>query len=684
MCGIAGLVNLNGTSQVPPGVLRRMSQAIVHRGPDEDGYFEPGDITSAGSRRGMAGDAVGLASRRLSIVGLFDGRQPISNEDRQITVVFNGELFDYPEVRAQLQAKGHQFRTRCDTELLPHLWEDKGESMLEKLRGQFAIALWDQRRRQLVLARDRFGICPLFWTRQGDWLLFASEIKALIASGMVPVRPDPRGIHHIFTFFAQPGPVTCFEGIHCLVPGRYLSIRPGHGGEAAQIEERTYWQVDFPDAGDEVEPKSKAQLAQDFEAVLTKAVERRLRADVPVVSYLSGGVDSSTVVALGTHLRKSSGGSPIPTFTIQVDSPGLDEVNEARVVADYLGARPVVVKFGTQEALATYPELIRAAECPVIDTSCAALLLLAREVHHQGYKVALTGEGADEWLAGYPWFKVHKLLRSLDAVPGLPLSSWLRKAYMKRMGADFDRLQMPRTVAAAGGPNAWLDFYGLFSTAKLRLFSPEMWDQLGDHLPYDDLDLNLERAKRWSPLNRSLMLGGRIMLSGHLMCSKGDRVAMNSSVETRYPFLDEDVFAFMAQLPPRWKLHRFREKYALRLLAERWVPKSIAWRPKAMFRAPFDSFHGENGTMPEFVEQLLSEESLRKTGFFDAKAVAHWRKAFRNLGKRSGMRLAIEMGLVGVVATQLWYHSFVDASLADLPSSACPVLPLSTVGEPAA
>ena len=165
------------------------------------------------------------------------------------------------------------------------------------------------------------------------------------------------------------------------------------------------------------------------------------------------------------------------------------------VVADYLGARPVVVKFGTQEALATYPELIRAAECPVIDTSCAALLLLAREVHRQGYKVALTGEGADEWLAGYPWFKVHKLLRCLDAVPGLPLNIWLRKAYMKRMGIDFERLQMPRTVAAAGGPNAWLDFYGLFSTAKLRLFSPQMWDQLGDHLPYDDLDLNLERRQ---------------------------------------------------------------------------------------------------------------------------------------------------------------------------------------------
>jgi asparagine synthase (glutamine-hydrolysing) len=211
-----------------------------------------------------------------------------------------------------------------------------------------------------------------------------------------------------------------------------------------------------------------------------------------------------------------------------------------------------------------------------------------------------------------------------------------------------------------------------------------MWGMLGDHCPYDDLQLDVERAKRWSPLNRSLMFGGRVMLAGHLLCSKGDRVAMNSSVETRYPFLDEDVFAFMAHLPPRWKLRRFREKYALRLVAERWVPKDIAWRPKAMFRAPFDSFHGDAGAMPKFVEQLLRAESLRRTGFFDPRAVAYWREGFRKLSQHSGSRLAIEMGLVGVVATQLWYHTFVDASLADLPSLANWPRPLARIEDSAA
>jgi asparagine synthase (glutamine-hydrolysing) len=260
----------------------------------------------------------------------------------------------------------------------------------------------------------------------------------------------------------------------------------------------------------------------------------------------------------------------------------------------------------------------------------------------------------------------------------LPVSQWLRRALVTWLGADFERLHTARTHAAIGGPNAWLDVYGPYSTTKLQLFSPEMWERLGDHLPYEDLGLNLERAKRWSPLNRSLMLGGRIMLAGHLLCSKGDRIAMNSSVETRYPFLDEDVFAFLAQLPPAWKLRRFREKYALRLMAQRWLPAEIAWRTKAMFRAPFDSFHGDGNGVPSFVDQLLSKESLRKTEFFDEPTVTRWRNEFRTFAKNGPRRLWIEMGLVGVIATQLWYHTFVDASLAELAGWAPAPVPLAT------
>ena len=666
MCGIAGIVNLTEPTAIDAHVVHRMADAMIHRGPDEDGYFfRPG---------------IGMANRRLSIVGLADGRQPISNEDGSVSVVFNGELFDYLEVKAQLSAKGHRFRTHCDTELIPHLYEDHGEGMFEKLRGQFAIALWDERKQQLLLCRDRFGICPLYWSRQGDLLLFASEIKALLASGLVSAKPDPRGINHVFTFFAMPGPVTCFADVSCLLPGRYLRIREG------SVEERVYWEIDFPDAGQEEQRafrrfggNASSPVIDEFEAVMKKAVERRLRADVPVVSYLSGGVDSSVVVALACAQRRSEGKGPIPTFTISVqDDPALNEKSEAAEVARHVGCEEVVVDCGRQEVLDTYPALIRAAECPVIDTSCAALLMLARKVHQCGYKVALTGEGADEWMAGYPWYKIHRLLGMLDFIPGLPLSGVARRAYLRMTGAPKVSWDAARRVQeAVGGDNAWLDVYGLFGSSKARFFSAGMWEQLGDHLPYADLRLNLERAKKWHPLNRSLYLGARVMLPGLLLASKGDRVAMNSSVETRYPFLDEEVFAFLAKLHPCWKMCGLRDKLILRHLAERWVPRSIAWRRKAMFRAPLDGFH--TTTLPTFVDQLLSPESLKNTGYFDVAAIGHWRDAFRTMRAGSNQRTMVEMGLVGVVATQLWHHTYLGGGLADLPAWSPPIVHESPV-----
>jgi asparagine synthase (glutamine-hydrolysing) len=326
----------------------------------------------------------------------------------------------------------------------------------------------------------------------------------------------------------------------------------------------------------------------------------------------------------------------------------------------------VVVDFGRQEMLSTYPELIRAAEGPVIDTSCAALLMLARAVHRDGYKVALTGEGADEWLAGYSWYKIHRLLNCLDVIPGLQLSQYARRAYLRLTGAPKFPWDMVRKVEASiGGPNAWLNLYGLFGSQKLRFFSQAMWEQVGDHVPYADLELNLDRARKWHPFNRSLYLGARVMLPGLLLAAKGDRVAMNSSVETRYPFLDEEVFAFLAPLHPVWKMRDLRDKLIQRYLAARWLPHSVAWRRKGMFRAPLDGFHMD---VPTFADQLLSPDSLRKTGYFDAAAVAQWRSAFRKMPAGSNQRTMVEMGLAGVVATQLWHHTYIDGSLADLPA----------------
>ncbi len=653
MCGIAGIVHLSGNANIDPSVLERMAQAIVHRGPDEDGFF---------FRPGIA-----MASRRLSIVGLNDGRQPIANERENVSVVFNGELFDYPAVRRQLADRGHRLRTSCDTEILPHLYEDHGEGMIEKLRGQFAFALWDDQNRRLLLARDRFGICPLYWTRTQfdgeDWLLFASEIKALLASGMVVAEPDVRGINTAFTFFALPGPVTSFKGIQLLLPGHYMDVQPGSSHQA--VSDRTYWQMDFPDKGDE-RPRN-ASDPEKLQELLMRSVEKRLRADVPVVSYLSGGVDSSTVLALGCELRKN--GPPIPSFTISIQDPHLSEESEAALVARHLGVEPVVVKCGREEVLNTYPDLVASAEAPVVDTACASLLLLAREVHRRGYKVALTGEGADEWLAGYPWFKYQQVFKWLDKIPSLGMSA--RRLCQRFLGLPrFSFALLQRTLKAAAGPNAWMNVYGAYATGKLRLFSQSMWDRLGDHVPWEDLLIDTERASRWHPLNRSVYFGGRIMLPGLLLAAKGDRVAMHSSVETRYPFLDEDVFDFTAGLDPRWKLSGFRDKVILRHLASRWIPQEIARRPKAMFRAPLDSFPAVVNDSRTFVDDLLSASSLRKTDYFDTDAVAFWRGRAGSMRNNSMARTMVEMALVAVISTQLWHHLFIDGSLADLPSFA--------------
>jgi asparagine synthase (glutamine-hydrolysing) len=336
------------------------------------------------------------------------------------------------------------------------------------------------------------------------------------------------------------------------------------------------------------------------------------------------------------------------------------------------------VNCGSAEVLDNYARLTRAAESPVIDTSCVALLLLAEEVHARGYKVTLTGEGPDEFLAGYPWFKVDRLLGYLDVMPGVRLSQAARRLFLKLTGAPKIRWDyVRRTFAAVGGHSAWLDLYGLMGLNKMRFFTPQLQEELAEHIPYADLGINLDRVRRWHPLNRALYVGIRAHLPGHLLNAKGDRVAMQSSVETRYPFLDEDVFDYLAKVHPRWKLHGFTDKYLLRRLAERWLPQSIARRKKAMFRAPFDSFFPETAA-PVWVEQLLSEESLNKTGYFDAAALRHWRERFRTLRAGSSRRTSVEMGLVGVLATQLWYQQFIDASLADLPRAASGRSPATT------
>lgn len=648
MCGIAGVVDLCGQAEISMGTLKRMANAILHRGPDEEGYLQ---------RPGL-----GFASRRLSIVGLADGQQPIFNEDQSIMVVFNGELFDYVEKRQELEAKGHQFRTSCDTEVLVHMWEEHGEDMLPLLRGQFAFALYDSNQKKVIIARDRLGICPLHWAQRGDRVYFGSEIKAILASGEVAAEVDPRGLDHVMMFFAMATRRTAFKGISAIYPGNYLRIQFRPDGEKADVAERCYWDLDFPDQGDEYDPGDTEKLTDEFEAVFRHAVELRLRADVPVVSYLSGGVDSTSVLAMASQIRQS----PVKTFTIQIKARGLDETDRAMLASNTVGSDPTIVTCESETLSRAYPQLVEAAEAPVMDTSCSALYSLAAEVRRQGYKVALTGEGADEALAGYPWFKLNRLVNLLDSGSFRP-SNVIRRLAQWWNGAGLPPGQLHRVQKMVGGPHACVDLYGTIGMGRPMFYDPDWYKELGTFVPYEDLDLNLDRMKNWHPLNQSLYLGYKTMLPGLLMNHKGDRPAMHNSVETRYPFLDEDVVAFCSRVHPKYKLRGFRrDKYLLRQYARRMLPATITNRPKAMFRAPFANTFFDSP--PAFVNQLLSPESLKKTGYFNAEAVQQHRQNYFRSTWASGRRLIIEMGLTGVMATQLWHHLFLGGGLCELPT----------------
>jgi asparagine synthase (glutamine-hydrolysing) len=653
MCGIAGIIDLKSRRAVPTAALKRANDALYHRGPDEEGYLQ---------RLGL-----GFAARRLSIVGVADGYQPSFNEDRKVSVVFNGEIYDYAEWATKLRARGHVLKTKCDTELLPHLWEEYEAGMFERLNGQFAIALYDEPKQKIVLARDRFGICPLYWARVNkfgtDWLVFGSEVKALLATGLIEPKPERRGIDTVFNFLAVPGPQSCFEGINILPPGRFLMISRGRPGEDAEITERTYWNMEFPEAGREERGRPEQSVVTEFEAILYDAVKRRLRADVPVASYLSGGVDSSIVVAMA---RDVLGHTP-STFTVKILDPKLDETAEASAVARHLKAHPSVVACGSKDIVAGYQRLLVATEAPVTDTSCTALLMLARRVHEEGFKVTLTGEGSDEWLAGYPWYKFHALLEGFKKIAGQRAHDRVRQYFYQRhlRYSDGALDYLDQSIEASGGPHAFDKFYGLLKGSRHRLYSAGMLRDLETHDPYAALDPDIDRTRNWDPVNRAIFWAGKIHLPGHLLSLKGDRLAMSQSVEMRYPFLDNNVFDFLAKTDPGLKIRGLREKYLLRRVAERWLPKRVAWRPKGMFRAPLDGFFLQQ-RLP-YVDELLSEESLKKSGYFDPQVVTLWRTKYRELSSRFYQRSSMELGLVAVLATQLWHHTFIDPSLASLP-----------------
>lgn len=654
MCGIAGAFDLVDRRTFPAARLRAMTGAIAHRGPDDEQiHIEPG---------------LAMGVRRLSIVDLSGGRQPIANEDGTVWVAYNGELFNYHELVPDLLARGHRLATRCDTEAWVHLYEDHGEGLFDRVNGQFALALWDRNNRRLLLPRDRMGVCPLYYAEADGWLLWASEVKSLFASGMIRPQPDPKGLDFFFHFMCASTSRTFFDGVRSVPPGHYLRVSDG------RVELRKYWDLDFPDAGHERRMDDPTPLVDELKEHLTRSVDRRLMGDVPVVSYISGGLDSTTVLGLTKAIR----GEAVPSFTIGLDRAGPDERSHATESASVLGSPLTTVIMSRGDIAAAFPELIVAAEGPVLDTSCACLLRLAQTVRASGYKVALTGEGADEGFAGYIWFKSQKIRNAL-----LGRSPRIAAAIRRRMqsigggrpGARSAAREIPlRAFAGVRPPQQ--DMAELTSQARPLIYSDAMWDRLGGHDPFADLELTNDRIGRWHPLNQAIYVAFRTMFAGLLMIAKGDRVARAASIETRYPFLDLDVINFCAGIAPEYKLHGFTDKWILRQVAARTLPPRIARRPKTMFRADMSGvFLGPD--RPPWVDQLLSPESIRAAGYFDAESIARERAALEHASRLSPRRFILDVGLTSAITTQLWHHIYCGGGLCELPAWTPPAMPAS-------
>lgn len=654
MSGIAGILDLEGRRPVPPGVLERMADSLAHRGPDGTAIAtEPG---------------VGLICQQLRTAQSDEGERPALCRTDDVLAVLDGALFDGAPLGASGSVSGPELQDpepvrRGDAHHVASLWKQHGDKIFDQMRGQFAVALYDRRQHRLVLARDRFGISPLHWTRQSGWLLFGSEIKALLGSGMVDARPDLRGVCQVFTLLGVPGPRTCFENISAVVPGHFLDVCRATGDKDAAIRDRVYWQMDFPDRGEEDDGADQKSLLDEYEEVLLRSIGRRLPPSELLAAYSSGGLDSSMLIAMARHLR----GEPPSTFTFRIAHPGRNESAGAEVLSEHVGSASGVVDLTGSDLVAAFPGVVRAAESPVIDVSAAALFRLAEAAQAAGFKGVVTGEGADEWQAGYPWYRIHKRLSRAAAIPGL---RWDRLAYLAyaKLGysSRLNAATLRRAEAAFGGSNAWLTVYHLMSTTRLRLFSDQLLQSLVDYSPYEDLELPVERMARWHPINRSAYVGARVHIAGLHLVARGDRAAMHASVQPRYPFLDEEVFAFLARLHPRWKLRGMQDKYLQRMLADRWLPKGLLGGRKRLLHAPLEAFHA--APPPAFVTQLLSRESLARAGYFNPDAVDYWRQRFPAMA-HGFRRLFVEMGLVGVISTQLWHHLFFDGNLCELPDS---------------
>jgi asparagine synthase (glutamine-hydrolysing) len=635
MCGIAGIIKKNG-GRVRRERLADMIKTLRHRGPD--------------AREVFAMDGTGLAHARLSIIDLAGGRQPMSIDDGRIWITFNGEIFNYVELREELIAKGCTFATRSDTEVILHLYKQEGEACVQRLNGQWAFAIWDSLRNKLFLSRDRLGIRPLFYTETKDSFLFASEIKALFACPEVERELDLHALDEIFTFWVTLPQRTAFKNIRQLQPGHSLVIENG----TVRVSE--YWRLEYAPENEKGEDNVKRR-SEELLALLQDATRIRLRSDVPVGAYLSGGLDSTFITAL----TKSLVGDRLRTFSISFDDPEFDEGAYQKEASSSLHTDHSETRCTYEDIGRIFPEVVWHTEQPILRTAPAPLFLLAKLVRSSGFKVVLTGEGADETLGGYDIFKEVKIREFWARRP----DSQIRPLLLKRLYPYMDGIQKQpsaylRRFFHVSPQSLTSPFFSHLPrwdlTAKLKTFlSNEARAENASYHPLRELLQSLPRSYgSWSSFTRAEYLEARLLLPGYILSSQGDRMAMAHGIEGRHPFLDYRVAEFAAALPSRLKMKVLDQKYLLKQVGSGVVPESIRKRFKQPYRAPDGKSFFTNTW--NYVEEALSASNIARDGIFDPVAVQSLVAKFRS---RRPSSVKDGMALVGILSTQILLDQFI-------------------------
>lgn len=636
MCGIAGFVAQEAGLVDGQALVGRMIGSLRHRGPDGTGIH-------------LDGAVAGLGHARLSIIDVAGGRQPMSNEDGTLWITLNGEIFNYIELREELLAKGHVFSTRSDTEVILHLFEEEGENCVRRLNGQWAFAIWNTRARTLFLSRDRFGIRPLFYTTSGGLFLFASEIKAILAHPGVRRDPDYSALDQIMTYWCTLPPRTMFQEIFELPPACSATFFNG------EVTVRKYWRLDYNwQAADGVPPE---RHGEDLLELLMDATRLRLRSDVPVGAYLSGGLDSTVTTALVRKLTTSH----LRSFSLAFDDAEFDERSYQQTAARFLDTDHCEVRCRAEDIGRIFPEVIRHTEKPILRTAPAPMYLLAKLVRDSNYKVVLTGEGADEVLAGYDIFKEAKIRRFCAAQPD---SRW-RPLLLRRL--------YPYLPAVQAQSAAYLNYFfrtrpsdvaqPFFShlprwemTAGLKAFLTEdVRRQCEPDSGYRSVTEQLDSGyESWDYFSQAQHLEATILLPGYILSSQGDRMAMAHGVEGRFPFLDYRVAEWAARMPPNLRMKVLDEKYLLKLCSRGIVPSDVTRRTKQPYRAPGVPSFLASGL--GYVEDELSPAAIRRAGFFRADLVE--RLLTKVAARGQTLSEKDNMAFIAILSAQLWSRQF--------------------------